>query len=398
MECSICKNQFQIEVSLPVRSQYCKHVFCKNCLKNWHNRVRESLPHSDEIFDPERLSISDEDGIGGCPICRCGASCTQEKYEARNGTLMHCRQISKIETGCVGQCGQHLSPNVHLLFPCGHVACNSCDGSRDLVGKDCPTCGVTVQKLITDHFIEPQIQEVHLDDFEERLKHFTKHLNDINPTDYPLEFLRSRASFYHLFPDSKKALIYFLEYENHQFERFTNYDSYFNYKKNCWKKVQKVYWNILMELILPICIENHCPISRTKNIFHIFNLPERLKNELMSIHSNIKDIIDVRKEHEFSHPYYKTIDIRGKLESSPKLCNSQEGWRLEKTDLDSSIPWLTFEFDELEEEEDKEEFKIKMVKDLLHIIKDKNADISRISCARDVLQSIIRGTVNVFDT
>ena len=152
-----------------------------------------------------------------------------------------------------------------------------------------------------------------------------------------------------------------------------------------------------MELILSICIENPCPISRTKNIFHIFNLPERLKNELMSIHDNIFNIISIRKEHGFSHPYYKTIDISGKLESSPTLCNSQDGWRLEKTDLDSSIPWLTFPFDDEEEEEEEEEFKIKMVKDLLHIIKDKDSQISRIACARDILQSIFRGTVNVFD-
>lgn len=398
MDCAICKDPFRIEVSLPVRSQYCNHVFCQNCLTTWHKRVIDSLPESDEIFDSEQLSISDEDGTGGCPMCRCGASRTEEKYEARNGTLMHCRQISKIEIGCVGHCGQHLSRNVNLLFPCGHVACNSCDGSRDLVGKECPTCGVTVQKLISDHYIEPEIQKVHFDDFEERLQHFTDHLNDINPNDYPLEFLRSRISFYNTFQDSNKAFIYFLEYEKHQFDRYTTNDKYYHYKKNSWSKVQKVYWNILMELILPICIHNPYEISRLSNVFIIFNIPDRLKSELMSLHVNIKNIIDVRKDHGFSHPYYRTINISDKLESVPKLCSSQEGWRLEKTDLDSSIPWLTFPFDESEEEEDEDEFKIKMVKDLLHIMKDKDSECSRIYCARDVLQSIFRGTQNVFDT
>ena len=79
--------------------------------------------------------------VGGCPICRRGASFTAEEHRRINHVLPM-RALTRVETQCVGlECTVDICQSDYLLCPCGHALCASCKHDRpSWVHENCPTC------------------------------------------------------------------------------------------------------------------------------------------------------------------------------------------------------------------------------------------------------------------
>ena len=84
IKCSICHLDIEPKRSVPVRTRFCKHVHCQQCIVPWHKHIESQLPNDSGNYDINTISEQDEDGRGGCPTCRKGASTTRELYQLRN--------------------------------------------------------------------------------------------------------------------------------------------------------------------------------------------------------------------------------------------------------------------------------------------------------------------------
>jgi hypothetical protein len=348
IKCSICHLGVDPKRSIPVRTRFCNHVHCQQCIVPWHKHIESQLPNDLGNYDINDITQQDEDGRGGCPTCRKGASTTKEKHQLRN-VVMPLRQFTKIEMMCVGGCKKELSYETPLLFPCGHVTCNQCESGVNLVGKKCPTCNIRVQAIITDHLIseeshdesqEESQEESHGDsqeDFKRIVSHFEASIDNICSEKSPLEFLRSRSSFYDLFDCSKKALHYFLDHENHDLllcnDDAHSLDCPYPYTGNVSVR-NKVYWNIVMHLALNVYMQNgHIPnifeeFSITRRLFHVFN---SIKRESDNFINNLKNIgLD---------SCIKKDDMKKWMNIPVSTISPSRGWRLYRTNIDQYVKW-----------------------------------------------------------
>ena len=350
IKCSICHLGIDPKRSIPVRTRFCKHVHCQQCIVPWHKHIENQLPNNLNVGNLNIYNISeqDEDGRGGCPSCRKGASTSREIYQLRN-VVMPLRQFTKIEMLCVGGCKKELSSQTPLLFPCGHVTCNQCENGANLIGKNCPTCNVLVEALITDHFIsEESHEEYHGDsqqDFEIIVEQFEASIDKICPQKFPLQFLRSRSKFYNLFDCSKEALRYFLDHENHDL-LLCNDDAHtsdcpYPYNGNVTVR-NKVYWNIVMHLALNVYIQyRHIP-----NIFEEFSITRRLLNEFNLIKRESDSFINNLKKIGFDS-CIKKDDTRKWINIHVSTISPSRGWRLYRTNIDQCVKWKAISIPEL---------------------------------------------------
>jgi hypothetical protein len=145
MLCTICNLNLLRPNSEPVRTSLCEHMFCKKCLKRWHQRVETSLSERD--LDDE---YEDTSSIGGCPICRSGASQSVEEHQRKNKIMpLHIHYFERYSIiRCVQQtCTSSLTDINTFLFPCGHCICNHCQTDIH-INHPCPTCTTRIEKFI----------------------------------------------------------------------------------------------------------------------------------------------------------------------------------------------------------------------------------------------------------
>ena len=146
LTCPICKNDLDSSRSMPVRAQGCAHIFCRECLTTWHARAIRTLLLRD-YDDYETASI------GGCPICRSGASFTADEHRRCN-SIIPVRALTRIETRCVGSgCAVDIRNSEYMLCPCGHALCLRCRGNFTWVNENCPTCNAPILGVVENQAI-----------------------------------------------------------------------------------------------------------------------------------------------------------------------------------------------------------------------------------------------------
>ena len=110
VKCSRCHLGIDPKRSIPVRTRFCKHAHCVQCIVPWHKHIENQLPNNLNVRNLNIYNISeqDEDGQCGCPTCHKGAASTsREMYQLRNIVMPLC-QFTKIEMLCVGGCKKRI--------------------------------------------------------------------------------------------------------------------------------------------------------------------------------------------------------------------------------------------------------------------------------------------------
>lgn len=160
--CHICQDIIAPPAT-PVRSVSCGHVFCDLCLSTWHGRMRTILYEREHSDSDTEQSPDMFDKVGGCPVCRAGASATSDEY-AESNQLLPVRALMPSQAGhttlCVGGCTHniHLQNAAYLLQPCGHCICERCAPTDNRIAWNCTVCRTPVTGLVRNvavHILPP---------------------------------------------------------------------------------------------------------------------------------------------------------------------------------------------------------------------------------------------------
>mgnify|MGYP001338513392 CR=1 FL=1 len=352
MTCTICNLNLMRENAEPVRTSLCEHLFCKKCLKRWHQRIETTLSERDLDDEYEDTSL-----IGGCPICRSGASKSIEDHQDFNKIMpiyiLHHEFNSRIR--CAQQNCNASNNNLEtFLFPCGHHICNYCNSN---VGNSCPTCQTPIEKLIsipeniknylysqnqnaTPPQLNPQQSLPNLNNipvsqmssnninsfvhFPLQTPQYLSIDNLFNNNYSNLAILQYLSQKYFTMP-SFNALNIFLSSDGNIFTYYTEDSNIFTSNKNDWTLKQKIQWNILLDILSKICTDPNTTIQS----FYLFNFTPKLLQLCISIFQKIKTILDTRRNYHIPYPYYTIIFEQHDFK-----------WRSRVLDVDNTLPWI----------------------------------------------------------